>query len=241
MVETAADPGKYHISSSAPPVLAQELASVNGELVPEVEVTAKIEFGPVTAAQTTARRSPLLGVLAVKVIAAPPVPCSRCSLPTIAIGEPDAAGVGVGVAVTVDDPIAVGVGTGVWLAVGVPAPGVALGDGEAVKLGVAVTVVVGVGPAACGIRAIRAPMLAEEVPAVAVCPPTVPAEFSSRSAIAMATPPLLALKLQRGNTGGGKVMLVALAIENSETSRSPLSPAGTTSDGVVMLVELTFP
>ncbi len=74
VVETAADPGKYQISSSAPPVLAQEAASVNGELLPVVEVTAKIEFGPVTAAQTTARRSPPLGVLAVKVIGDPLVP-----------------------------------------------------------------------------------------------------------------------------------------------------------------------
>jgi hypothetical protein len=74
VVETAADPGKYHISSSAPPVLAQEVARVKGELLPVVEVTAEIEFGPVTAAQTTTRRSPLLGVLAVKLIAEPPVP-----------------------------------------------------------------------------------------------------------------------------------------------------------------------
>jgi hypothetical protein len=74
MVETAADPAKYHISSSAPLALPQELASLSGELVPLVEVTAEIEFGPLAAAQTTARRSPLLGVLAVNVIADPPLP-----------------------------------------------------------------------------------------------------------------------------------------------------------------------
>jgi hypothetical protein len=74
VVETAADPGKYQISLSAPLVLAQEVARLNGELVPVVEATAEIEFGPLAAAQTTARRSPLLGVLAVKVIGDPLVP-----------------------------------------------------------------------------------------------------------------------------------------------------------------------
>jgi hypothetical protein len=123
----------------------------------------------------------------------------------------------------------------------VPAPGVTLGAGVDVKLGVIVTVVLGEGPAGCGTRATRAPTVGDEFPAVAVCPATLPDAFSSRSAAAMPTPPLLAPKLHRGNTGGGKLILVALAIEKNETSRSPLSPAGTTSDGVVMLVELAFP
>ena len=122
-----------------------------------------------------------------------------------------------------------------------PAPGVALEVGVGVKLGVAVIVVVGVGPAGCGTRAIRAPTLGEEVPAVAVCAATLPDAFSKRSAAAMPTPPLLAPRLHRGSTGGGKLILVALASEKNDTSRSPLSPAGTTSDGVVMLVELAFP
>jgi hypothetical protein len=131
-------------------------------------------------------------------------------------------------------------GVGVLVAVTVTAPGVALEVGVGVKLSVAVIVVVGVGPAGCGTMAIRAPTLGEEVPAVAVCPATLPDAFSSRSAAAIPTPPLLAPMLHRGSTGGGKLILVALAIENSETSRSPLSPAGTSSEGVVILVGLEF-
>jgi hypothetical protein len=164
------------------------------------------------------------------------------------MGDPDAAGVGEGVGATDGDinGVIVGVLVDTWELVGtgvaVAMPdGATLGDGVGVKFEVVVAVGVEMEPAGCGTRATNAPMFGEAVPAVAVCPVTVPDEFKSRSASPIPTPPLLAPRVHRGSTGDGRLMLVALATENNDTSRSPLSPAGTPNDGVVMEVELAFP
>ncbi len=132
----------------------------------------------------------------------------------------------------------VAVGTGVLLGVGLLALGVAPGVGN----GLAAAVGVGVGVAAVrGASAISAPMLGAELLAVAISPPLAPSVLKSKSDAAAPTPPLLAPKLQRGRVGVGSVNPVAVAVENSATSRSPVSPLGTTSEGAVILVELAFP